>query len=156
MQDRHGPFTETVLPGAFADAENADVVLRYGHEGIPLASTRGKNLRVWEDDEGLKFRAQIDATSPYAKSVISAISRGDVTEASFAGRIEKYKWADDYSAVEISKISVDRGDVTVCQFGANPETGATIGELGNVQKMLSELVLENMAKNIFPESGKKL
>lgn len=126
MADPFGPFRETIRQGAFKGVESSDVVLRYGHEGIPLASTRSGTLQVWEDGEGLRFSARLDEGSPYARSVVSAVARGDIAEASFAGRFEEYAWTDDYSSVEVTKVDIDRGDVTVCQYGANPETSCEV------------------------------
>lgn len=66
-------------------AEGAVVELLFDHEGIPMASTRGGTMSLSVDDQGLVVDVpSLDMESPYVKSIVSAMRRGDLQKMSFA------------------------------------------------------------------------
>jgi HK97 family phage prohead protease len=81
-----GGFTERIAPGAFKRTlgMDADVRLLFDHEGLPLARSKSGTLSLEEDNLGLKVEAALDPNSPVARSVISAVQRGDIDQMSFA------------------------------------------------------------------------
>ena len=66
-------------------AEGAVVELLFDHEGIPMASTRGGTMSLSVDESGLVVDVPaLDMESPYVKSIVSAMRRGDLQKMSFA------------------------------------------------------------------------
>ena len=78
---------EVVRSSAFnrSLAEGAVVELLFDHEGIPMASTRGGTMSLSVDESGLVVDVPaLDMESPYVKSIVSAMRRGDLQKMSFA------------------------------------------------------------------------
>jgi HK97 family phage prohead protease/HK97 family phage major capsid protein len=78
---------EVVKRGAFdaSLAEGAVVELLFDHDGIPMASTRGGTMSLSVDEDGLVVDVpSLDMESPYVKSIVSAMRRGDLQKMSFA------------------------------------------------------------------------
>ena len=125
------PFTEFVKRGAFSKTLNdgADVRLLIDHEGIPLARTRSGTLTLEEDDRGLKVKAKLDPSNPDAARIISAMSRGDISQMSFAFRTVKDSWNNDRSVRELKEVQLF--DVSVVTFPAYEETVAELRSLNH-------------------------
>jgi HK97 family phage prohead protease len=117
----HGGFTELIARGA-ADksATEADVRLLVNHEGLPLARTKSGTLALESDDVGLRVRAELDARNPVVTELRSAMDRGDVDEMSFAFRVIRDSWSDDWNERTISEVRLF--DVSVVTYPANPAT----------------------------------
>lgn len=80
-----GGFQEIILPGAFAVSltSTRDVLALASHDiDKLLARTANKTLRVWEDQKGLRFEAQMPDTS-YARDLLALMQRGDIVGCSF-------------------------------------------------------------------------
>ena len=78
---------EVVKRGAFdrSLAEEPVVELLFDHDGIPMASTRGGTMSLSVDDNGLVVDVpSLDMDSPYVRSIVSAMRRGDLQKMSFA------------------------------------------------------------------------
>ncbi|MET7982529.1 HK97 family phage prohead protease [Streptomyces sp. NPDC005281] len=129
MSDWLGPFTEVVRAGAFAKTlgENADVPLLVNHAGLTLARTKSGTMRLSEDDTGLHTEADLDPASPHVQALRSAMDRGDVDEMSFAFWITRQMWSPDYDQRDVLEVNLNKGDVSIVNYGANPNTaGATL------------------------------
>lgn len=94
-----GWFSEIVKRGALDGADLTDVPLFIHHNGdsIPLARSRRNNnnstLLLTPDDKGLHFRAELDVeNNAEAKSLYSAIQRGDISGMSYSFRVKEEKW----------------------------------------------------------------
>ena len=124
MQDWLGPFTEVVRQGAFTKtlAENADVPFLVNHGGLTLARTKSGTLRLAEDDTGLHTEADLDPASPHVQALRSAMERGDVDEMSFGFWVTRQQWSPDYDQRDILEVNLNKGDVSVVNYGANPHT----------------------------------
>ena len=127
MFDFFGDYSETVSMGAFGPTLAADpsteFVVNHGHGGqIPLAHTRNQTLRISEDETGLRVEADLDPTRHDVHDVLAALERGDLAEMSFRFQIIRGQWSPDYSEFRIDEVDLDRGDVSVVNFGANPHT----------------------------------
>jgi uncharacterized protein len=82
--EAHG---EVVKPSAFtrtiAQADN--VRLLVNHDGVPLASTKAGTMTLSTDSRGLLVDVpNLDLANPTAQELISAMSRGDIDQMSFA------------------------------------------------------------------------
>jgi HK97 family phage prohead protease len=141
MSDWLGPFTEVVRAGAFTKtlAENADVPFLVNHAGLTLARTKSGTMRLAEDDTGLHTEAELDPASPHVQALRSAMDRGDVDEMSFGFWITRQQWSPDFDQRDILEVSLNKGDVSVVNYGANPNTaGATLNSRA-VQEQLQRL-----------------
>jgi hypothetical protein len=80
--------------------------------------------------EAESVAADLDPSDPDVARIEKKIDRGDLDEMSFAFRVTGQVWNDDYTEREITEVSLNRGDVSVVTFGANPATSATLRGLG--------------------------
>lgn len=123
-----GGWREMVERGAFSATLTGqpDVVLLSEHQGLNLARTISSTLRVSEDETGLVYRADLDGEVPAVAHIYSGLRRGDITESSFAFRVMRQEWNGDYSERRIREVDLDRGDVSIVNFGANEFTSAEL------------------------------
>jgi hypothetical protein len=124
MWDFFGPYTEIVSSSA-ADqtlAAGPQVVFRFNHGGMPMASTENKRLELWADQTGLGDRAWLNPKRSDVKLLVQAMEDGDVREQSFMFTITAGQWSPDYTEYRISSFDLDRGDVGPVTYGANPYT----------------------------------
>lgn len=130
-----GGFREIVLPGAFAEAIRADDVraLVNHDENLVLGRTSARTLRLVEDQRGL----YVEITPPdtqYARDLIAAMRRGDVTQMSFAFTFDARgrAWAKLSGGLVRSLRKVERlFDVSVVTMPAFPQTSAWLNGQGN-------------------------
>lgn len=85
-----GGFIERIAPGAFSSAlETSDIRALFNHDpNYVLGRNRSGTLDVKEDDKGL----WMEVTPPdaqWARDLMVSINRGDISQMSFAFRIEK-------------------------------------------------------------------
>lgn len=131
MYDWYGPYTEVVSRGAFAGtlaaAPLVEFTVNHGAGGaLPMAHTRNGTLELSEDDTGLRYDAFVDPGRADVAVMLSALSRGDLAEASFKFRITRGQWSPDYTEYRIDEVDIDRGDVSAVNFGANPAASSTL------------------------------
>jgi HK97 family phage prohead protease len=122
-----GWYTETIGQGAFTKtlSETPDVQLLINHEGLPLARSTTGSLRLSEDEKGLHVEADLDPDDPDVARLAPKMARGDVDEMSFAFRAVRQEWDEDYTERRLNEVSIDRGDVSVVSYGANPATSVS-------------------------------
>jgi uncharacterized protein len=123
-----GTYTERIARGAFRRTlgQSPDVVLLANHEGLPLGSTRSGSLDLEEDERGLRFTAQLDATDPDVDRVVRKVRRGDLRGASFAFRVTDQTWSQDHSRRLIKSLELAGGDISVVVHPANPAAGVGV------------------------------
>jgi len=140
-----GYYTETMVRGAFDAtlAKSPSVQLLVNHEGLPLAATRNGSLVLESTERGLEFTATADPTDPDVARIASKVESGLMAECSFAFRVVNQNWDEDYTQRAITEVSLDRGDVSIVNYGANPNTSVTLRSLlGNAsltEEQLDEL-----------------
>lgn len=124
MHDMFGPYSEVISRGAFGKtlAEAPKVQLLVNHGGLSLAQTTTGSLRLSEDETGLHFEADLNPKRRDASDLMEALADGAVDECSFAFRVTRQKWSPDYDERRIDEVSLHRGDVSVVNLGANPNT----------------------------------
>lgn len=128
--DVAGVFTEVMRPGAFNRtlSHERKIHMLALHGGIPLASTQAGTLRLAEDPIGLKVLADLDAESPNAKSVLSAVARGDMDEMSIGFYVVKDQWTEhDDGTLTRDILETKLVEVSVVPRGANDATAAQVG-----------------------------
>lgn len=109
-----GWFSEEIEQGALNGTDLTDVRFLVNHDTskIPLARSRRNNgnstMTLIPDEQGLTMHADIDIeNNTEAKSLNSAIKRGDISGMSFMFTIEDEEWRDlesDYPKRIIKKI----------------------------------------------------
>lgn len=123
------PFVERIAPGAFRKtlAETPDVRLLINHEGLPLARTKNRTLRLTEDDTGLFMDADLPDTQA-ARDLYTLVERGDVDQMSFAFRVIRQKYNEDRTERTLIELSLADGDVSVVTYPAYPTTSVEARE----------------------------
>jgi hypothetical protein len=124
MHDMFGAYTEIVRRGAFAKtiADGCDTAFLLNHEGLTMARTKSGTLRLAEDSVGLHANADLDTSRADVQALRSGIARGDIDEMSFAFRTIRQEWSPDYDQRDLIELSLDKGDVSAVNYGANPHT----------------------------------
>ena len=110
-----GCFDEIIEKGALDDADLKDVRFLVNHDlsKIPLARSRNNNknstMQLTVDEEGMGIEVRLDTeNNADAKSLYSAVERGDITGMSFMFGIDDEEWEDiesDHPLRRIKKIS---------------------------------------------------
>lgn len=123
-----GWYDEQIDRGAFKKtlAEDPDVQLLINHTGLPLARTKSGTLRLSEDNVGLRVEADLDPEDPDVQSLRRKMMRGDIDQMSFAFTPTRQSWNDDYTKRSIVEANIHRGDVSVVNQGANPNTSVSM------------------------------
>lgn len=133
-------WTEIIARGAFRKtlSENPDVELLINHGGLPLARTKSGTLQLTEDDIGLRAVAQLDPDDPDVQRIAPKMARRDLDEMSFAFWVVRQRWEDENGEEaepmtapvrRILEVKLDRGDVSIVNYGANPTTFADLRDL---------------------------
>lgn len=123
-----GGWTEIVDRAAFDETlkRKPDLHLLINHEGMPLARTKSGTLRLSADSVGLKVDADLDRSDPDVQRLEAKMGRGDLDEMSFAFRTIRHEWNDEETERRLLELNLDKGDVSVVNFGASPHTSAGI------------------------------
>jgi len=109
-----------------------DVHLLINHEGMPLARTKSGTLKLSTDSKGPMVEADLDRRDPDVQRLETKMNRGDMDQMSFAFRVIRQEWNEDESERRMVEVSIDRGDVSVVNFGANPATSSSLRSLLSV------------------------
>ena len=90
-----GGFVEYIEPRAFDNVMDNDVRALFNHDyNYLLGRTSAGTLKIWTDERGLGYEAQLPDTS-YAKDLAVLMERGDVTQSSFAFMVDQDRWEVD-------------------------------------------------------------
>lgn len=96
-----GPFDEIIERGALDKTNLKDVRFLVNHDTskIPLARSRNNNknstMQLSVDDEGMAIRVNLDVeNNAEARSLYSAVQRGDISGMSFMFAIGDEEWED--------------------------------------------------------------
>lgn len=126
-----GGWMEIVDQRAFNKtlSQSPDVHLLVNHEGLPLARTKSGTMDLAVDGHGLKVAARLDRNDPDVQRLATKMKRGDMDEMSFAFRTIKDQWSDDDGERRLLEVNINKGDVSVVNFGANPATSTNLRHL---------------------------
>ena len=96
-----GWYDEIIEAGALDTTDLKDVRMLVNHntDMIPLARSRNNNenstMQLISDDDGMKIRADLDIeNNADARSLYSAVGRGDISGMSFMFSVDKDSWDD--------------------------------------------------------------
>ena len=129
MYDMFGPYEEIIDHRAFDDTLTADpdVAFLLNHRGMTMARTRAKEgsertLTLRMVSEGLEADAWLNPKRQDVADLIIATDDGNIDQMSFAFMLEEGWWSEDFSQFKITKLDINRGDVSAVNYGANPYT----------------------------------
>ena len=162
-----GWYDEIIDSGALKDTDLRDVRLLVNHnvDMIPLARSRNNTenstlkLSVVED-EGLDIRANLDTdNNADAKSLYSAIDRGDISGMSFMFAVNEDAWEDidtDHPTRHIRSIA-KVFEVSAVTFPAYEQTSiATRGLSSALDSARESLENEKAKRNAIERKKKKI
>lgn len=114
-------------------ANQCDTQFLIGHDNtsIPLARTKSGTMTLSADPSGLEVVVpSLDGRSPIVQSLASAMERGDMDEMSIGFIAVQQQWSPNYDERRITEINLNRGDVSVVCWAANPAAnGASVTAL---------------------------
>lgn len=126
----NGGWVEQINPRAFDKTlgSTPDVQLLLNHEGLPLARTKSGTMQLSVDSHGLLVRADLDPSDPDVQRLMPKMRRGDMDEMSFAFRVAPggHEWDSNFTTRTINEINLQKGDVSVVNYGMNPNTAAML------------------------------
>ena len=140
-----GYFDEVIARGALDGADLKDVRFLVNHDTskIPLARSRRNNgnstMQLSPDYEGMAIRVRLDCeNNAEARSLYSAIERGDITGMSFMFSIDSAEWSDiesEHPTRTITKIGtvVEVSAVTFPAYEATEINARSLETLENAR-----------------------
>lgn len=129
MFDMFGEYTEVIAPGAFAAclAQSPDVPLVLQHDPMKrVASTANGSVQLAEDTTGLRVTAQLDPADADVQYIVPKIRSGLIGEMSYRFGDMQGDWSPDFTTYRVTSLDLNRGDVSIVAFGANPATTAAV------------------------------
>ena len=142
-----GWYDETILRGALDDTDLRDVRFLVNHntDMIPLARSRNNNanstMQMEIDEDGMAIRVDLDTeNNADARSLYSAVERGDITGMSFMFTVDKDSWDDlesDHPKRSIHSIS-RVFEVSAVTFPAYSSTSITARGLSDALESAKE------------------
>jgi HK97 family phage prohead protease len=166
MFDAFGPYHEVMRSGAFMSSlalgQQLDVPLVIQHDDVRrLARTSipagmPGHLSLSETPQGLMCSAQLDPNDPDVQYIVPKIRSGLMKEMSIRFVISSGEWSPDMSEFVINSADIQRGDVSICGFGANPQTYAAMRNqpMGEAeQRRLYEQLRERFEPKIAPHKS---
>lgn len=140
VYDMFGEFTETIMPGAFTRTLSQDPLVSFVYMHDPatvMAQTRGPLLTLTETPH-LAVSALLDKSDRDVKHVAPKTMRGDANSMSFAFRVERQEWNEDYTERKILEVNLHGGDVSIITtgYGANPAASGTMRDALDFEQVL--------------------
>jgi phage head maturation protease len=87
-----------------------------------MARTTNGTLELSVDASGLHSTAYLNPKRTDVRDLLVAIDDKTVTEMSFAFMLDDGEFNEDFSQFRITKVDLNRGDVSAVNYGANPYT----------------------------------
>src|ERR1039458_8951948 len=115
------PYVQ-ILRAAKTINENCDTAFLVNHGGVSMARTKPGTLRLSEDLKGLHYEAHLNPSRPDVQILRAAVYDKAFDESSFAFRVTRQEWNENYDRRWITEVSLDKGDVSPVNFGASPRT----------------------------------
>ena len=150
-----GWFDEIIEQNALEHTDMKDVRMLVNHDTsmIPLARSRNNTsnstLQLIKDINGLKIRAKLDIeNNADAKSLYSAIKRGDISSMSFMFEVDGEAWEDEMSDHPLRRItSISKiYEVSAVTFPAYEQTEINARSKEELESYRSSLESERKAQ----------
>lgn len=136
MWDFWGPYTEIISAGAFTKTlskQGLDVPLVLAHDQmrrIARTVSTVRPLHLEETADGLHVLApDLNPADLDVQYMLPKFADELYDEMSFAFQLIAGQWSPDYTEYRITEVDIDRGDVAIVGFGANPFTSGELLQL---------------------------
>lgn len=156
-----GLFDEIIEPGALNNANLKDVRFLVNHDisKIPLARSRRNNgkstMQLTVDDQGMAIRVNLDTeNNSEARSLYSAVQRGDISGMSFMFSIDGEEWENletDHPTRHVRSIG-SVVEVSAVTFPAYDTTEITARSKNTLYDARSRAAVENARKIVQREN----
>lgn len=161
-----GWYDEIIERGALDDADLKDVRFLVNHntDMIPLARSRNNNanstMQMSVDNEGMEIRVDLDTeNNTEAKSLYSAVERGDLDGMSFMFTVDGDRWDDiesDHPVRTITKLG-RIFEVSAVTFPAYEQTSISARGLSDaLENAKASLENERAAKRAIEAQKQKI
>lgn len=133
MEDWLGSWVESVSRGSFGKTLNdrADILFLENHDGRPLCRVSDGRLSLEEHmagtPTGLHTEARLNGSRHDVHDAMQAVRDGTYDQMSFAFRVVRQEWDEDFTRRKIQEVNMQGGDVSIVSFAANPHTAGTTG-----------------------------
>lgn len=155
-----GMYDEVIEPGALDQTDLTDVRFLVNHDTsrIPLARSRrntpNSTMQLWTDAEGMMIRVLLDVeNNSEARSLYSAVERGDITGMSFMFGIDDEEWEgldSERPLRRLRKLSTVV-EVSACTFPAYEDTEINARSKEALEN--ARLALENAKRSAEDKSS---
>jgi HK97 family phage prohead protease len=162
-----GYFNEIIERGALNKTDLRDVRFLVNHDlsKIPLARSRRNNanstMQMTVDDEGMSIRVNLDTeNNAEARSLYSAVERGDITGMSFCFSVDSEEWDNlesDHPTRRIKEIGsvVEVSAVTFPAYDATEINARSKEALDNARSAV-ETARQQRATSVDTDEKEKL
>jgi HK97 family phage prohead protease len=126
-----GGFKEYIAPDAVDRtlSEGLDVRALVDHDsGKVIGRTRAGTLMLRKDSQGLKIEIDPDEEISYAKDIMRAVSRGDVSGMSFGFRALEDEWNYDGKTPIRTVTDMRISEVSIVTFPAYQQTDVAVAQ----------------------------
>lgn len=127
-----GGFREIIDPAAvdrtLTDAVDVRALVDHDSAKI-IGRTRSGTLTLRKDTNGLKFTIDPDPDISYARDIMLAVKRGDVSGMSFAFRAIEDEWNYDEAVPVRTVTDMKVSEISVVTFPAYPDTQVAMRSL---------------------------
>ena len=142
LSENLGGFREKIAPGAFDQVLNDDVRALVNHDpNLILGRTISGTLKISLDNRGLFYEIDVPDTA-FARDLMQSVKRGDVSQSSFAFRVEDDRWDEDDDGRYIRTIKKVKRlyDVSPVTYSAYPDTDVATRAMQSYQQQQSNHV----------------
>jgi HK97 family phage prohead protease len=161
-------FREKMLPGCFDDAlanPIYDIFYDVNHDdGDLIATLFSKTLRLFSDEKGLRFEADVDPKVSYANDLLNNVKSGRIYSNSFAFTVNEETWEKEgeiwiRSIVKV-KMLFDVSSVTRAAY-PNTEIATrslqdTLQKMDSEKKKFDDIYRKNIEKMILEDRATRL
>lgn len=120
-------------------AAKPDVHLLINHEGLPLARTKSGTMDLSTDKVGLRVVARLEQSDPDVQRLAPKMRRKDIDEMSFAFRTIRHEIDEDKSSRRLLEVSLNKGDVSVVNFGASHHTSVKLRQVTDAIALIRDI-----------------
>lgn len=129
LSENLGGFKEIIAPDAVDRAlnEGADVRALVDHDsGKVIGRTRAGTLTLRKDARGLRVQIEPDPEISYARDLLRAVARGDISGMSFGFRVLEDEWDYDGKLPVRTVTDMAISEVSVVAFPAYSATDVSV------------------------------